>query len=707
MLVDQEGKPLSTETPQKEPDEVTAAALRYWGGRIESSEDLNKDFRRKIKQNRQYVRGKVHDDGSPGLVRTNLIHSTIATLTPHIYAKDPDVSVSPVEHVAPMGYGAIRKFSKTAELVLRRKVIQEGKLKKRLKSNIRSIFTTGVGWLKMIYQSDLIYDPLTSSRIHTLQDNLRSIDVQMARLSRPGDVEKMQQAKFELLRQLEAVKGEKEPRSWKGIVLDRVLSEDILLLDTSITDFEDYAQSDAIAHGIWMADDKYEETFGYKPSGSAFQPESMPDTLKREADKRQMNFKRVYEVWSLKTNSVMTMCLGEKRWAREPYTPEHLPHRFYPFYCGAFFPVDGDWQPLDLVDMMKELQDEYNTTRTTYAKHRKDAIPVRVVRQGGTLTPEDIAAIQAREAGDIIVVNGTGRNDPIGNDMGHLPNIPLDPAMYDVSQIRADMDIVSGTPDASRGDLIEAKTATEASILQEGMNSRSGDMRDNTEDLITEIMSDALQILMQCMKIEEVTEIAGQGAVWPTLSRDQVFGLVSIGIQGGSTARPNKDKEKQQWIELLPVLREFIVTIGEVLASGNTQLGSAMVQLMKETLTRFDERLDIQSIMPFASADGEGLDQGEVNAQTQLQQLQAGMQEMQQYVAQLEQQLQEAQSELQNGEAARDTDLTKHREMLDQQKEMDLLRMESELDSKEQQEANGIVTKMMELRQQRSQPQQA
>lgn len=632
----------------REPDDATAAAIKYWGKRIEAAEERNRDFRATCERNRKYVRGTAHDDGAPGLVRTNLTHSTIATLTPHIYAKDPDVVVSPVEHVTPSNYGAVKRFARTSELVLKRKFITEGKVKKRLKSNIRSIFTTGVGWLKMTYSSDIVFDPITANRINTLQDNLREIDVLQARLKNPGDIEKTNLSKYELLRQLEAVKNESEPRHWKGIVLDRVLSEDIMILDLGVTDFEDYVHADAIAHGIWMNEEQYEATFGYKPKGSTYTPETMPAALKQDADKTQVNYKRVWEIWSLKHHCVFTYCAGETRWARPPYTPQHLPHRFYPFYCGAFFPADGEWRPMDLVSLMKELQDEYNKTRTTYAEHREDSIPVRVVRQGGTLTPEDIERIQNRKPREIIVVSGSGRTDPIGNDLGELRNIPLQPEMYDVTQIRADMDLVSGTPDASRGQLTEAKTATEAAILQEGMTSRSGDMRDNTEDLLSEMLCDALQIMLQCMSVEDVVEIAGPGAVWPTLARDQVFGLVQVSVRGGSTARPNKMQEKEQWIEILPVLREFMTTTHEVMASGNTQIASTMVHLLKETLQRFDERLDIQSIMPFASEDGEGVDQEQMGAMAQAQQLQAQMQEMQQYVQQLEQQLAQAQAAIED-----------------------------------------------------------
>jgi hypothetical protein len=644
------------------PDPLTEAAIKRWSERIQRADSLVKDKLTTILQNRKYVRGQAHDDGAPGLVRTNMIFSTMATQIPHIYAKDPDVIVAPVEHVDPVGYESVKKFAKTAELVLRRKVIMECKIKRRLKSNIRSILTTGEGWLKMVYHKDLGSDPITRTRMRDLQDNLRSVDYLMSTLKSEADVEAAKKNKFELLRQMEALKAQADPSKWSGFVIDRILTEDIRILDDSITDFDDYAQARAISHDIWMSDEEFQRTFNYKPTGTSYQNEQLPHRLRRaDAAATNVSWRRVHEIWDLDTTTVYTMCSGEKRWARPPYIPQHLPHRFYPFYCDSFFPVDGEWSPLDLVRLMRELQDEYNRTRTTYAEHREDSLPVRIVRQGGSITPDDVARIRDRKPREIIVVNGNGQGNALGNDMGHLPNIPLQPEMYDVSQIRADMDLVSGTPDASRGNLTEAKTATEATILQEGMASRINDMRDSVEELLTDMLRDSLEVLCQCMPIEEVVEIAGPGAVWPELSRDQVYRLVQVSIRGGSTAKPNKQREREQWAEMLPVLREFVMSINEVLMSGNSQLAQAMITLLKETLIRFDERLDIQAILPFAGQDGQGIDTTAMQAAQQVPQLQQQLQQASEYITQLEEQLRAGQQQI-----------------ADKSAEMDLRRQESQ-----------------------------
>jgi hypothetical protein len=262
------------------------------------------------------------------------------------------------------------------------------------------------------------------------------------------------------------------------------------------------------------------------------------------------------------------------------------------------------------VDLILELQDEYNRVRTQYAEHRADSLPVRVVRKGGNLSEEDVQRIQKRKPLDIIAVEGTP-GQPISNDLGFIPNAPLDPNVYDVTQIRNDIDLVSGVSDASRSNLIDPKTATEAELIKEGMMSRTNEMQDANEDCITEMADYALQVFLLEMTEAQVIRVAGPGAVWPRASKEEVYNLVRIQVRAGSTGKPNKNKEREQWIALLPELKELVMTIADLQGRGMTPIADSLVELAKETMLRFDEKLDVEKFLPFAkSNDPTGQNQG-------------------------------------------------------------------------------------------------
>ena len=283
------------------------------------------------------------------------------------------------------------------------------------------------------------------------------------------------------------------------------------------------------------------------------------------------------------------------------------------------------------------MQDEYNTTRTNFADHRKENLPGVVVRKGGGLTEGDIERIANRKINEIIAVEGDP-NRPISDDLQEIKGAQIDPAVYDVSAIRNDMDLMAGLTDASRSNLTIAKTLGEAEIMRESMMSRTAERQDMNEDFMQEICQFSAEILMQELTEPQVLRIAGPGATWPKMSREDIFDMVRIDIRAGSTGKPNKEKERQQWIEFMPTFQEMALKVIEMRQAGNMDLANAMTEMMKETLRRFDERLDIETFIP---AEQEGKE----NPGMQLQQLQ--------------QQLAQAQEENQVLQQAADANQTK------------------------------------------------
>ena len=616
-------------TKVEEPDGKVKALVDKFAERIKRAEKLNENFEKDIKKYREYQYGKVGADKTGGVVRANLIYSTIATILPHIYAKNPEVSISPNELVAKGQYDMIKKFGKTAEILVAQKLIKEPKMKEQQKANLRSTMVTSVGWIKMFYQVDYAKDPLVQRRIADAQDNLARINALIA-IADDATREGHLAAQQELIQQMEAIKLEPEIPIYKGFVQDRIKSEDMLILDDSIDEFHQYKAAKALAHRIWYTADDYEEHFGRKPTEQATPySKKSPDTTNVSASDKDNKFYCVYEIWDKQSNTVYTWCKGDKDWCRVPQVPEHTPKRWYPFYCLAFNIVEGRWLPLSDVEMLMELQDEYNKTRTRYAEHRDDSMPVRLFRNNGNLTPTDIKSINERKGRDMIGIEGS-LTQPLGADIAIFPAIPIDPAVYDVTAIRNDMDLMSGLTDASRGNLMQPKTATEAGILAQNMSSRVDERRDVTEDYITEMLEAGLEIMLQDMTKEEVMKICGEEAVWPEMSREEIYSLVNLSVRGGSTSKPNKIKDQETWTKLLPQIQTSMQTVQQLRDAGHDDMANAVIELLRETLVKFDERIDVESFLPTIDPD----DANQQNAQALQQckaQLQGAMEKIQQY----------------------------------------------------------------------------
>ena len=652
--------------------------LTKWQDRIKAALDDHKKRCKEFEKNREYSKGTQHDDGKPGLVRTNLIYANQATIVPHTYAKNPEIAISPSKAVGSRSYRAAKDFAGTMEIVLQRMFVLDTQLKKRMRGAIYSVYNTGEAWLKMIYQRDHATDPVIKNRIHDAQDNLARLEKLIAETANKGDGKDIDRQRDELKVMIEGLQSQVEVAVAEGLVIDRVLTDDMLILDKTVVDFEMYIQAEALDHLIWMSKDEYAERFSGWPEQNAptiyHERKLAQDGARFTQSLNKVELVCVHELWHLRSNTVLTFADGAQQYAREPYSPSRQPERWYPFYRLGWNHLDASADALPDVSLQRELQDEYNSSRTQFSDARQEAMPVRVVRGSGSLTQTDVDNIKNRKSRQIIVVEGKP-GEPLNNDLGQIDGIRVDPNVYDTTPIRGDMEMVAGRGDASTGGVVQAKTATEAEIMQAGLMSRSDYRRDIVEDAIQEMATAAAEMLLQELTIPQVEFIAGEGAVWPMLAKPEVFALINIDIRAGSTAKPNMQREREQWNELLPLMQDTIGKIFELQSAGQQQMADVLRKLMKETLRRYDERLDLDEYLGPEDEEGQGPQRQVMQLQQQAMQLQQALEQAQQQIAQFD-------AEKQRGEQiaadtrARDLEL-KQQEMAERREERAAAREEA------------------------------
>jgi hypothetical protein len=176
--------------PGFEPTQEEKDAVKVWLERINRAETnpAFKEWVDTLAELREYVAGTKHDDKTgKKLVRSNMIHATISAMMPNLYAKNPDIGVTPTDAVPSAVMGRMKSFAATAEKVLHKMLVEEGRLKKRAKANIRATCTTSVGVLKLAYQKEYRGDPLIIHRIEDAQDNLAKIEALAASLKKEDD----------------------------------------------------------------------------------------------------------------------------------------------------------------------------------------------------------------------------------------------------------------------------------------------------------------------------------------------------------------------------------------------------------------------------------------------------------------------------------------------------------------------------------------
>ena len=591
-----------------EPTERERAHVRKLQRLIDTARSDNKAREAAFTRWRKGYKGRyTNPGGEESTYRVNLAYSNIATVLPRVYAKNPDISFSPREGVPPKKYELVKQFAKTGELITRQQLLDAG-LKRRAKTMVRSSMVTCIGWWKVAWQETKRADPILVNRANDIQDNLERIKTLSSQVKDDQSVDSEAEQK-ELEDQLQALQQAPEVTLARGIVIDPVLSEDILILDRTIRGADEYVRAAKIAHRVWMTCEDYYDAFGYKPKKAKIYSKIGAEAGggSNKPDKADHEMVCTFEVWDKSANTVYTLCDGEEGYCRPPFVPQSLGERWYPFFALQFNPVDGEFYGLSDVELLDKLVAEYNKTRDDLAKHRAENLPVRVAKKGGNLTEEDGQKIQDRQSGDLIWVNGVP-GQPLRDDLAELPGIPIDINNYDTMPIRYDMETLIGGGDAARGSITKAKTATEAEIMAQSLQSRTAERQDALEDMLADVSKYVFEICLLEMTLDDAIKVAGPGAVWPTMSREEAYGLVSVEIKAGSTGKPNKLQEQDRWLEMLPLMQQAMSAVVDLRSTGQHDMAEAVTELIRETFRRFDERLDVDKFIPPA-IEGDAMEQ--------------------------------------------------------------------------------------------------
>ena len=236
---------------------------------------------------------------------------------------------------------------------------------------------------------------------------------------------------------------------------------------------------------------------------------------------------------------------------------EHGPYRFLKFTEDA----GTEWYPIpDAIDMATVNQ-EYCITRSQMMIHREHT-KTRYMEMPGAFEGEGIDAEEERAKfahgpdGVLIKVNNP-------NSVIPAPKAQLDGSfMQAIPNIAADFNEVGGMPGEVRG-VADADTATQASILASGAETRNNDRRDNqVQKFLCEIarmllMSGQANAELDTLVIEKVRESAGVAPFKARrLTPQELLGEFEVTLSVGSTLPKNDPRTLNNLMNLLNALAQ-------------------------------------------------------------------------------------------------------------------------------------------------------
>lgn len=621
------GGPDELPEDKQEQDAVSALWKEY-----ETARKFDAEARAQYAIDRRYAAGTAD---MAWAVKTNLIGSYIDILTSFLYAKNPDVSVKKAAQVNPSGSKNLEEFAKTSELIISR-LWKQARLKEQAKKQVRSALSVGTGWLKVIMVCDGPNVPQMLTQLNDIRDNVARLNAAATDLAAdkaPPLPEEEKNAKLAEYAEIEtSLVNRIEVVLRKGLAIDFVSSEN-MQVSLDVACLEDHIEAGWNANAIYKPISKLKELFPRLTdkdieSAKQYHQRRVKDMtavsdrvnlggtvdMKFAEDAEQyvpaggkmgsgdgsdgIPFGKIIELWHKDTGHVKTMVEGVKKWAKEPYEPDYPTTRFYPYFYLSFFEVDGSRHPQSLSWRLSALQDEYCRSRSNFRVTRERSIPGTLFN-ATDLEPEDVRKIEKSVHQEFVGIKPTSTDKRMEDMFAAKPVAQVDMRLYDNTPILADMEKIAGVQEALQSSVSTPKTATEAGIQQSGFESRTNADRDALEQMLSHLAQYTEELALGALTTKDAQKICGAGAFWPHgMALDDLLTMVEVEIQAGSTGKPRLQGDQQAWGAILPQLKEAIAEIQEALLAGNLPLAKAVSELVRETMRRFGDDVDVDRFIP-------------------------------------------------------------------------------------------------------------
>ena len=452
----------------------------------------------------------------------------------------------------------------TLELLLAYSM-EENRFKRRAKQWVRRAKTAGVAWCRVGYQREFDKKPETWNQINDITNMLSRMDTMRDQLDDEEKIEEHDQIAMVLQKMMERLQGEEEIVVREGLVYTFPRTTAVIL-DRHTTDLRGLSDCWRLTEEHCMTLDEVHDIFGVnlndRDAGWTFTPytidkETGEPTTGKSKEEEGPEYCLVWEIFDRRVGMVYFLVDGCYKFLRMPAKPDVELERFFPHFALTFNEIDHDseiYPPSD-VEILMHPQKEYNRAREALRQHRYANRPAWVA-PSGTFEDKDLKSLEGFKQGDIIFVQGLAAGQKVEDVLQRMPAAPIDQNVYTVQPMMEDMLRSTGSQEANIGPTSGA-TATETSIAENSRVDATASNVDDLDETLEDIARASAQILLGNMSMETVQRLIGPGAVWPTLSQQEIVEEVYVAIEAGSSGRPNRAQEIANLERLLPLMLQI------------------------------------------------------------------------------------------------------------------------------------------------------
>jgi hypothetical protein len=486
------------------------------------------------------------------------------------------------------------KAAKTLELLYDYQIHQQlHPFKQMMKMVVRRACTYGVGYVKMGFERVMEKRPDIEAKLSDANERLGTLERLAADLADGISDENSKEAE-QLRLMVQDLQAQNEFIAREGLTFDYPGPFSIIP-DTKCIKLRGFLGCDWVAEEYILSPNEVKEIYGVdvgKQYTSYTRPDNGLEVTVRagmialrdagrpgEGQGDDMQCACVWEIYNRKDGLVYVLCDGYKDFLREPASPETPLERFWPWFTLTLNDVEHETQiyPPSDVALMRDQQLDINRARQGLREHRRAARPKTVV-SAGALDEEDLGKLRSHPDNAILELNGLQPGQKVDDLLQPFTGPKIDPNLYETNSYFEDILRGTGIQEANMGPT-NGDTATQSQIAEASRTTSMTSNIDDIDDILTHMAKHGGQLLLTNMTEETVKRIVGPGAVWPTLTRQQIADEVYLEVEAGSTGRPNQAQEIANAQKIYPILMQLPGVDPEF--------------LVKDLIRRLGDRLDI------------------------------------------------------------------------------------------------------------------
>ena len=426
--------------------------------------------------------------------------------------------------------------------------------KLRMKQMMRRARTTGVGYVKLGYQREMELSEEQSNSIADMAERLATVGRLAADLQ-DGMIQPDEAQAEELRLATAAIQSEPEKIVREGLTFDFPHSTR-LIPSTATEKLMGWVGCEWLAEEITLTPDRIKVVYGVDVGQSY-------TTYKAQASSPDGGLSRknkagtlacVYHVYDKSTGMDFVVCDGYPDFLREPASPAIFIEQFFPYFSVTFNDMEdeGSLFPKSDVELLYHIQLEYNRMGEAKRQHRIANRPLYFAPKG-VFDEDEVKSLTNYAAHQVIEINAVDKGVKADELIMPVQKIGVDPNLYESGSLFVDMQRVTGNAEANLGGTGNS-SATESNIAESSRQGSIGLDSDDLDEMLSALFRACGTVLMTELSETTVKEIAGVGAVWPSLTRAEIAKELSLQVKGGSSGRPNQAREAATFERIYPLL---------------------------------------------------------------------------------------------------------------------------------------------------------